>query len=67
MEAIDYLSRLASHRVAGDQALVRAGAEQALVRADVVRDGRSALLEVEINPGRSNRARVNRAQLPRAA
>ena len=66
VEAIDYLSRLASHRVAGDQALVRAGAEQALVRADVVRDGRSALLEVEINPGRSNRARVNRAQLPRA-
>jgi len=66
VEAIDYLSRLASHRVAGDQALVRAGAEQALVRADVVRDGRNALLEVEINPGRSNRARVNRAQLPRA-
>ncbi len=66
VEAIDYLSRLASHRVAGDQALVRAGAEQALVRAEVVRDGRSALLEVEINPGRSNRARVNRAQLPRA-
>ena len=66
MEAIDYLSRLASHRVAGDQALVRAGAEQALVRADVVREGRHALLEVEINPGRANRGRVNRAALPRA-
>ncbi len=45
---------------------MRAGAEQALVRAAVVRDGRSALLEVEINPGRSNRARVNRSPLPRA-
>ncbi|GAA2134910.1 DNA replication/repair protein RecF [Nocardioides bigeumensis] len=66
VEAIDYLSRLASHRVAGDQALVRAGAEQALVRADVVREGRHALLEVELNPGRANRARVNRANLPRA-
>jgi DNA replication and repair protein RecF len=66
VEAIDYLSRLASHRVAGDQALVRAGAEQALVRADVVREGRHALLEVELNPGRANRARVNRASLPRA-
>jgi DNA replication and repair protein RecF len=32
----------------------------------VVRDERRAVLEVEINPGRSNRARVNRAQLPRA-
>jgi len=44
---------------------VRAGAEQAVVRAAVVRDGRTAVLEVEINPGRTNRARVNRAQLPR--
>jgi DNA replication and repair protein RecF len=60
VEAIDYLSRLSSHRVAADAPLVRAGAERALVRAAV------ALLEVEINPGRSNRARVNRADLPRA-
>ena len=66
VEAIDYLSRLASHRVAGDAPLVRAGAEQALVRAVVVRDGRSATLEVELNPGRSNRARVNKSPLPRA-
>jgi DNA replication and repair protein RecF len=36
------------------------------VRAAVVRDERRAVLEVEINPGRSNRARVNRGQLPRA-
>ena len=66
VEAIDYLSRLGSHRVAGDAPLVRAGAERALVRAAVVRDGREAVLEIEINPGKSNRARVNRAELPRA-
>jgi len=66
VEAIDYLARLASHRVASDAPLVRAGAERALVRATVVRDGREAMLEVEINPGRANRARVNRADLPRA-
>ena len=66
VEAIDYLSRLSSHRVAADAPLVRAGAERALVRAAVVRDGREAVLEVEINPGRANRARVNRADLPRA-
>ncbi len=66
VEAVDYLSRLASHRVASDAPLVRAGAEQALVRASVVRDGRTATLEVELNPGRSNRARVNRSPLPRA-
>ena len=66
VEAIDYLSRLSSHRVAADAPLVRAGADRALVRAAVVRDGRQAVLEIEINPGKSNRARVNRADLPRA-
>jgi DNA replication and repair protein RecF len=66
VEAVDYIAKLASHRVAGDGPLVRAGTEQAVVRAVVVRDGREALLEVQINPGRSNRARVNRSPLPRA-
>jgi DNA replication and repair protein RecF len=66
VEAIDYLSRLGSHRVATDAPLVRAGAERALVRAAVVRDGRTATLEVEINPGKANRARINRSPLSRA-
>ncbi|GGF47330.1 DNA replication and repair protein RecF [Marmoricola endophyticus] len=66
VEAVDYLSSLSSHRVASDAPLVRAGAEQAVVRAAVVRDGRRAVLEIELNPGRSNRARVNRAALPKA-
>ncbi len=66
VEAVDYVARLSSHRVSGDAPLVRFGAEQAVIRAAVVRDGREALLEVEINPGRSNRARVNRSPLPRA-
>ncbi|MEV7429518.1 MULTISPECIES: DNA replication/repair protein RecF [unclassified Nocardioides] len=66
VEAVDYLSRLSSHRVSSDAPLVRAGADHAVVRAAVVRDGRTAVLEVEINPGRSNRARINRSPLPRA-
>ncbi|WP_181310098.1 DNA replication/repair protein RecF [Nocardioides campestrisoli] len=65
VEAIDYLSRLGSHRVATDAPLVRSGADQALVRAVVVKDGRPATLEVELNPGRANRARINRSPLPR--
>ncbi|MGY0388158.1 DNA replication/repair protein RecF [Nocardioides sp. WG-D5] len=65
VEAIDYLSRLQSHRVATDAPLVRAGAEQAVVRAAVVRDGRTATLEVEINAGRANKARINKSPLPR--
>ncbi|WP_299930305.1 DNA replication/repair protein RecF [uncultured Nocardioides sp.] len=65
VEAIDYLSRLSSHRVATDAPLVRAGTDQAIVRASVVKEGRPALLEVELNPGRANRARINRSPLPR--
>jgi DNA replication and repair protein RecF len=66
VEAIDYVARLSSHRVASDTPLVRHGSGQAVVRAAVVRDDREALLEVEINPGKSNRARINRSPLPRA-
>jgi len=66
VEAIDYLSRLSSHRVASDAPLVLAGADQAVVRAVVVREGRAATLEIELNPGKANRARVNRSPLPRA-
>jgi DNA replication and repair protein RecF len=66
VEAIGYVATLASHRVASDAALVRAGAERSIVRVSVVRDGRPTLVELELNPGRANRARVNRSPLPRA-
>ena len=65
VEAIDYLSRLTSHRVATDAPLVRTGADQAVVRAAVVKEGRTAVIEVELNPGRANRARVNKSTLTR--
>ncbi|RYE78174.1 MAG: DNA replication and repair protein RecF, partial [Myxococcales bacterium] len=66
VEAIDYLSSLSSHRVSSDAPLVRQGTDQAVVRAAVMRDGRRAVLEVEINPGRSNRARINSSPLPKS-
>ena len=66
VESIGYLATLGSHRVAGDAPLVRHGADRAVVRAAVVRDGRRLLLEVEIVPGKSNRARINKSPLPRA-
>ncbi|MCW2746864.1 MAG: replication/repair protein RecF [Nocardioidaceae bacterium] len=66
VEAIDYLATLGSHRVASDTPLVRVGSEQAVVRASVVKNGRTALLDVEINPGKSNRARINKSPLTRA-
>jgi DNA replication and repair protein RecF len=65
VEAVGYAATLGSHRVATDAPLVRAGATQAVLRLEVVRDARAVLIEVEINPGRANRARVNRSPVPR--
>ena len=64
-EALVYAATLESHRVATDAPLVRAGADRAVVRVAVVRGGREALIELEINPGRANRARINRSAVPR--
>ena len=65
VEAIAYLSTLGSHRVATDAPLVRHGAERAVIRADVVREDRSLVLEIEIAAGRANRARINKAPVQR--
>lgn len=68
IEAVDYLATLGSHRVAAEQPLVRSGSERAIVRARVqagLDDLRQLLLEVEIIPGRQNRASLNRAPLRR--
>jgi DNA replication and repair protein RecF len=65
VEAIGYVATLDSHRVATDAPLVRLGAERAVVRVSVERDGRQSLIELEITPGRANRARINRSPVPR--
>lgn len=65
VEAVGYLATLGSHRVANDAPLVRLGAERAYVRGAIVRDGRTTLAELEINPGKANRARVNRSPVPK--
>lgn len=65
VEAIAYAATLASHRVASDAALVRAGAPRGVVRVRAVRGERESLVELEINPGRANRAQVNRSPVRR--
>lgn len=66
VEAIAYASTLGSHRVATDAPLVRDGADRAIIAVDVARDDRRLLIELEVNPGRANRARLNRSPVPRA-
>ncbi|HET9254703.1 MAG TPA: DNA replication/repair protein RecF [Pseudonocardiaceae bacterium] len=65
IEALGYLSTLSSHRVATDAPLIRHGAQRAIVRATVIHAGRELTIELEITPGRANRARINRSPLPR--
>jgi len=64
-EAIGYVATLGSHRVATDAPLVRQGADRAIVRAAVVSGQGNALIDIEVNPGRANRVRLNRAPLSR--
>jgi DNA replication and repair protein RecF len=65
VEAAAYVATFASHRVAADAPLIRHGAERAILRAAVTSTERDSLLEIEINPGKANRVRLNRAPLPR--
>jgi DNA replication and repair protein RecF len=65
VEAVGYLATLGSHRVASDAPLVRRGAERAVLRGAVTAAQGDALVEIELNPGRANRVRLNRAPMPR--
>ena len=66
VEALGLLSTLSSHRVSSDAPLVGFGASQAIVRAGFVRGVQRSQLELEINPGKANRARINRGAPRRA-
>jgi DNA replication and repair protein RecF len=65
VEAIGYLATLGSHRVASDLPLVRAGATRAIIAAAVVNSGRELQVEIEITPGKANKAKLNRAPVTR--
>lgn len=66
-EALGYLSTLSSFRGAPDDALIRLGADTAIVRATVRQDDdREVLVEAEINRAGRNRVLVNRQKLGRA-
>ena len=65
IEALGYVATLDSHRVATDAPLVRAGAASAVIRCAIVHDGRELLVELEIVPGKANRARLNRSPVRR--
>ncbi|WP_116247555.1 DNA replication/repair protein RecF [Nocardiopsis sp. FIRDI 009] len=61
VEAVGYVATLGSHRVSSDTPLIRRDAPRAVIRTKVVRDERSMVVDLELNPGRANRARINQA------
>lgn len=66
-EALAYLATLDSFRGAPAEALIRSGADSAIVRAEVRHDdGRELLIEAEISRTGRNRILVNRQRLARS-
>jgi DNA replication and repair protein RecF len=65
VEAVGFLATLGSHRVSTDAPLVRVGAERAVVQAAVVAEERQLRVEVQIVPGRANKALLNGAPVSR--
>lgn len=63
VEALGYLSTLGSHRVSVDHALIRQGADAAIVRARLHHSDREVLAEVQINRSGANRAQINRSAI----
>ena len=66
LEAIAYLATLGSFRGAPNEALIRSGAERAVVRAEAEREGRSLLLEAELVANGRNRTQLNKQPMRRA-
>ncbi|MEQ1786766.1 MAG: DNA replication/repair protein RecF [Acidimicrobiales bacterium] len=66
LEAIAWLATLQSFRGAPTEALIRQGAERAVIRAEGEREGRAILIEAELVASGRNRVLVNRQPLKRA-
>lgn len=65
VESLWYLATLSSHRVPHDAALVHRGASTAIIRASFRRAGRDLQVDLQIAPGRANRARLQGQNVPR--
>lgn len=66
IEALNYCASFSSHRVASDQPLVKQGETTAAVQVVVEQESRTISLDVEITPGKANKAKQNGSPLPKA-
>ena len=66
-EALAYLATLKSFRGVPAEAMIRTGADTAIIRADVAHDdGRVVLIEAELSRVGKSRTQVNRQKLARS-
>lgn len=65
LEAVGYLVTLQSFRGAGDDALVRTGSDRAVVRGEVLSEGRLHLVEAELARSGRNRILIDKQRLTR--
>ncbi len=65
LEAISYLSTLQSFRGSPREAMVRRGAERAILRAETLVEGRAVTIEAEISTTGRSRTMVNRQSVRR--
>lgn len=59
LEAVGVLATLKSHRVAAEAPMIRTGSETALIGALAHNAGRELTVELALNSGKANRARLN--------
>jgi DNA replication and repair protein RecF len=65
LEAIGYLSTLQSFRGSPKEAMVRRGADQCILRAETLVDGREVTIEAELSANGRSRTMVNRQNVKR--
>jgi DNA replication and repair protein RecF len=65
LEAVTYLSTLQSFRSSPKEAMVRQGAERAILRAETLVEGRAVTIEAEVSASGRSRTMVNRQNVRR--
>ena len=58
-ESLIFLAFLSSHRTPNNQPLITLGADQSVIRTEVVRGDRNLQIDLEINLNKANRAKIN--------
>ena len=65
VEAIEYVSTLSSHRVAGYQPLIHKDATGAIIRLKVSHETRDVIVDLELNRDNPNQLRINQSPIPK--